>query len=210
MIIAPLVFGDQTGGILCLAKHQPDWFDDADAEVVSGIAAQIVVALQHQRLAEELERAAAAEQHTRRLERRVERLRGALTERYRFEGIMGQAPAFREALDQAALVAGEETTVLLTGESGTGKELVARAIHCASRRAEGPFVAVNCAALPETLVESELFGHERGAFTGADRLKRGRFEVAAGGTLFLDEIGDLAPAVQSKLLRVLQERQYDR
>src|SRR5215831_8148247 len=96
-----------------------------------------------------------------------------------FEGIVGRAPAFRAMLEQAARVATVETTVLLTGESGTGKELVARAIHHASRRT-GPFVAVNCAALPETLVESELFGHERGAFTGADRLKRGRFELAAG------------------------------
>jgi len=140
----------------------------------------------------------------------VERLRGALAERYGFDSIMGRSGAIREALDQAALVAGQETTVLLTGESGTGKELVARAIHYASRRSDGPFVAVNCAALPETLAESELFGHERGAFTGADRLKRGRFEVAAGGTLFLDEIGDLTPSVQAKLLRVLQERQYER
>src|SRR6266478_3987357 len=119
----------------------------------------------------------SVEERTRQLERRVERLRGALTEQYRFDNIIGQAPVFREALDQAALVAPQETTVLLTGESGTGKELVARAIHCASRRAEGPFVAVNCAALPEALVESELFGHERGAFTGADKLKRGRFEL---------------------------------
>jgi len=164
----------------------------------------------NQRLAEEQRRLAAVEGRARQLEQRVARLRGALSDQYRFDRIIGEAPAFREALDQAARVAPAETTVLLTGESGTGKELVARAIHYASRRAEGPFVAVNCAALPETLIESELFGHERGAFTGADRLKRGRFELAAGGTLFLDEIGELAPAVQAKLLRVIQERQYER
>jgi Nif-specific regulatory protein len=210
IMVVPLIFGEVVGGVLSFAKRQPDWFDEGDAEVATGIAAQVVVAIQHQRLAEEQHRRADVEERTRQLERRVERLRGALTEQYRFDNIIGQAPVFREALDQAALVAPEETTVLLTGESGTGKELVARAIHCASRHAEGPFVAVNCAALPETLVESELFGHERGAFTGADKLKRGRFELAAGGTLFLDEIGELAPSVQAKLLRVLQERQYER
>ena len=210
LIVAPLVFGATIGGLLAFVKPPPDWFDEGDAEVAAGIAAQMVVALQHQRLAEEQQRLAAAEQHSRWLERRVEHLRGALAEHYGFDSIVGRSAAFREALDQAALVAGQETTVLLTGESGTGKELVARAIHYASRRTDGPFVAVNCAALPETLAESELFGHERGAFTGADRLKRGRFELAAGGTLFLDEIGDLTPAVQAKLLRVLQERQYER
>jgi len=133
-----------------------------------------------------------------------------LDERVGFEGIIGRSPAFTAALDDARKVAGTATTVLLTGESGTGKEVLARAIHHASARAAGRFVALNCAALPEALVESELFGYERGAFTGADKLKRGRFELAAGGTLFLDEIGEFTPAVQAKLLRVLQERQYER
>jgi two-component system response regulator FlrC len=127
-----------------------------------------------------------------------------------FEAIIGRAPKFVASIDAARKVAATGTTVLLTGESGTGKEVLARAIHEASARADGPFVAVNCAALPESLVETELFGHERGAFTGADRLRRGRFELAAGGTLFLDEVAELPPSVQGKLLRVLQERQYER
>ncbi|HWO90822.1 MAG TPA: sigma 54-interacting transcriptional regulator, partial [Methylomirabilota bacterium] len=210
IMVVPLIFGERVGGVLGFAKRQPHWFDEGDVEVAAGIAVHVVVAIQHQRLAEEQRRLAAVEGRARQLEQRVARLRGALSDQYRFDRIIGEAPAFREALDQAARVAPAETTVLLTGESGTGKELVARAIHYASRRAEGPFVAVNCAALPETLIESELFGHERGAFTGADKLTRGRFEVAAGGTLFLDEIGELAPAVQAKLLRVIQERQYQR
>jgi formate hydrogenlyase transcriptional activator len=162
LIAAPLVFGDTIGGVLAFAKHDPDWFDDADAELVSGIAAQVVIALRHQRLAEEQRRLAAAEQHRRWLERRVEHLRGALADQHGFDDVVGRSEAFREVLDQAALVASQDTTVLLTGESGTGKELVARAIHHASRRGKGPFVAVNGAALPETLAESELFGHERG------------------------------------------------
>jgi transcriptional regulator with GAF, ATPase, and Fis domain len=210
ILAVPLIFGERVGGVLGFTKRQPDWFDETDVEVATGIAAHVVVAVQHQRLAEEQRRLAAVEGRARQLEQRVERLRGVLGEQYRFERIVGRAPAFRLVLDQAARVAPAETTVLLTGESGTGKELFARAIHHASRRAEGPFVAVNCAALPDTLIESELFGHERGAFTGADKLKRGRFELAAGGTLFLDEIVELAPAVQVKLLRVLQERQYER
>ena len=111
-------------------------------------------------------------------------------------------------LSQAARVAQTETTVLLTGESGTGKEVVARFIHHGSRRGQGPFIAINCAALPDQLLESELFGHERGAFTGAVSTKPGRIEQANGGVLFLDEVGEMAPTVQAKLLRVLEEREF--
>jgi len=113
-------------------------------------------------------------------------------------------------LAQAARVAKTETTVLLTGESGTGKEVIARFIHHASRRSQGPFIAINCAALPDQLLESELFGHERGAFTGAVAAKPGRIEQANGGVLFLDEVGEMAPIVQAKLLRVLEEREFMR
>jgi DNA-binding NtrC family response regulator len=153
---------------------------------------------------------ASLERRAQTLEHSLKSARSQLHARYDFAQILGRSPALREALARAAQVAPTESTVLVTGESGTGKELVARAIHHASARADGPFVAVNCAALPDTLLESELFGHERGAFTGADRQKPGRFELAAGGTLFLDEIGDLSAAVQVKLLRVLQEREFQR
>ena len=206
----PLHFGDEVGGTLFLGKHSPYWYDNVDVEAATVVASQIVLGIQHQRLAEEQHRRAAVERHARTLERSLKSARGELHRRYEFGQILGRSPALREALTRAAQVAPTESTVLVTGESGTGKELVARAIHYASRRAEGPFVAVNCAALPDTLLESELFGHERGAFTGADRQKPGRFELAAGGTLFLDEIGELSAAVQVKLLRVLQEREYQR
>ncbi len=124
--------------------------------------------------------------------------------------IIGRHPRLRAALRLLERVAPTESTVLLTGESGTGKELFARALHALSPRRAGPFVAVNCAAIPETLIENELFGHERGAFTGADRRQSGRFELAAEGTLFLDEIGELGAAVQGKVLRVLEERSFER
>jgi DNA-binding NtrC family response regulator len=124
--------------------------------------------------------------------------------------IVGRHPRMRAALRLLEKVAPTGSTVLLTGESGTGKELFARALHALSDRAGGPFVAVNCAAIPEGLLESELFGHEKGAFTGAHRRRRGRFEQAAGGTLLLDEVGELTPAVQGKVLRVLEERSFER
>ena len=123
---------------------------------------------------------------------------------------MGTSKSWRDVLVQAAKVAPMETTVLLTGESGTGKEVVARAIHRGSARATGPFIALNGAALPDQLLESELFGYEKGAFTGATGGKPGRLEQAAGGTLFLDEAGEMSPAVQAKLLRVLEEREFQR
>ncbi|MDJ0790207.1 MAG: sigma-54 dependent transcriptional regulator [Myxococcota bacterium] len=124
--------------------------------------------------------------------------------------IIGAKGSLREATDLALRVAPTRSTVLVTGETGTGKELVAELVHRASDRRDGPLVKVNCAALPEPLLESELFGHERGAFTGADRQRKGRFEEASGGTLFLDEVGDLTPGMQAKLLRVLQEQEFHR
>jgi len=124
--------------------------------------------------------------------------------------IVGQSAAWREVLASATQVAATQATVLLQGDSGTGKEVVARFIHRSSPRKDGPFVAINCAALPETLLESELFGYERGAFTGATQTKPGQIEQAAGGVLFLDEVGEMSPSAQAKLLRVLQEREFQR
>jgi len=137
-------------------------------------------------------------------------LKQELRERYDFSHIIGNSSPLRQVYEQVTQVARTNTTVLLRGESGTGKELIAHAIHYNSLRANKPFIKVNCAALPETLIESELFGYEKGAFTGAQGRKKGRFELADGGTLFLDEIGDLNLSTQIKLLRVLQEREFER
>jgi two-component system response regulator AtoC len=145
------------------------------------------------------------------LERQVETLQaGRLQGRDPAERLIGDSPAMRRVYTTIGRLAGSEATVLITGETGTGKELVARTLHTNSTFARGPFVAVHCAALPETLLESELFGHEKGAFTGAIDQKKGRFERANKGTLFLDEIGEIGPAIQKKLLRVLQEREIER
>jgi DNA-binding NtrC family response regulator len=144
----------------------------------------------------------------------VEAENRALRERVRgteaFEGIVGSSPSMTAVFDRIRTVAPTDATVLIQGESGTGKERVAQALHAASHRADGPFVAISCAALPETLLEAELFGHEKGAFTDAHQAKRGRFELADGGTFFLDDIDDMPKTVQVKLLRVLQERSFER
>ncbi len=137
-------------------------------------------------------------------------LRTELRSRYAFDAIIAESPQMHEVLDLSQQVAHSNSTVMVYGESGTGKELVTRAIHEASARSRGPFVAINCAAIPENLLESELFGHERGAFTGAQEAKRGRFELANGGTLFLDEIGELAITLQSKVLRALENQEFER
>jgi DNA-binding NtrC family response regulator len=144
------------------------------------------------------------------LEDEVVRLRAQVGERERLGGMLGRSAAMQEVFHTVERVAKSRATVLVRGESGTGKELVARAVHELSERAAQPFVAVNCAAIPEALIESELFGHERGAFTDAKERRVGKFEAASGGTLFLDEIGELAIGVQAKLLRALQERQIER
>ncbi|MAE70967.1 MAG: hypothetical protein CME06_10930 [Gemmatimonadetes bacterium] len=146
----------------------------------------------------------------RRLEHEIASLRAALAGRHRLCGIVGKSPAMQELFSLIERVAPSQASVLIRGESGTGKELVARALHALSPRASGPFVGLNCAAIPENLLESEFFGHERGAFTGADAARPGRFEQADGGTLFLDEIGAMRVDLQSKLLRVIQEREISR
>jgi DNA-binding NtrC family response regulator len=144
------------------------------------------------------------------LRREASQLRNQVSARYSFDNIIGSSPEMQRVFKSVTQVAPSRATVLLTGESGTGKELVAAAIHHHSPRAGAPFVKLHCAALAETLLESELFGHDRGAYTGADRKREGRFEQANGGTLFLDEIGEISPSTQVKLLRVLQEREFER
>ncbi|MGE4055169.1 MAG: sigma-54-dependent transcriptional regulator [Vicinamibacterales bacterium] len=146
----------------------------------------------------------------RRLKHELEYLRGAQQDIYEFDRIVGSSPALQSVLDVVRKVAKSNTTVLVRGETGTGKELIAGAIHHNSLRTARNFVKVNCAALQENLLESELFGHEKGAFTGADKQRIGRFEQADGGTLFLDEIGDMSPNTQAKILRVLQEHEFER
>jgi len=146
----------------------------------------------------------------RNLSREVTQLRRELEGAYSIESLVGKAPAMQEVYKKIGAVAGSTSSVLITGESGSGKELVAKAIHSYSGRGKGPFIAVNCAAMPEALLESELYGHVKGAFTGAIRDKEGKAEVADGGTLFLDEIGEMPLSIQAKLLRFLEEKKFER
>jgi transcriptional regulator with GAF, ATPase, and Fis domain len=199
----------KTLGGLEFNSRQRGAYGREDAEFALRVAEHVALALAHQQLAEQSRRAVAAQDRAARLEERVQVLAHELQSLSPHRAL-GRSKAWRDVLAQAAKVAPTDTTVLLTGESGTGKEVVARYLHRASSRNEGPFVALNCAALPEQLLESELFGHEKGAFTGALAARAGRIEQAAGGVLFLDEVGEMSLPVQAKFLRVLQEREYQR
>ena len=185
-------------------------FRGGQVPIARRIAEHIALAVSHQELAEATSRAAEAQARAERLEARVQSLAEELELRSGYGRVVGTSEAWKGVLKAATQVASTDTTVLLTGESGTGKEVIARFVHRASPRRRAPFVGLNCAALPEHLLESELFGYERGAFTGAQSPKPGQIERAAGGVLFLDEIGEMSPPAQAKLLRVLQEREFQR
>ena len=201
-ICVPISTGHESVGALSADRiYDPKAPLDEIREVMTIIASMIANDVRRRRLS------TISQQ---RLREENNRLREQLAEEFRPENIIGNSGAMREVYRQIHQVSPSDTTVLIRGESGTGKELVAHAVHYLSARSNRPFVKVNCAALSENLLESELFGHEKGAFTGATQARPGRIEQAEGGTLFLDEIGDFSPAVQVKLLRVLQEREYQR
>ncbi|HKY32387.1 MAG TPA: sigma 54-interacting transcriptional regulator [Candidatus Polarisedimenticolia bacterium] len=202
------LFGEIRGG-LGFFHREPGRYGIDDVEVARRLADRLALGLSHHRLAEEARVAAEARERAERLEATVQTLTREMEERLQTR-IVGVSRSWKDVISHVGKVASSETTVLVTGESGTGKEVVSRLIHQGSARAGRPFVAINCAALPEQLLESELFGHEKGAFTGALSAKAGRLEQAAGGTLFLDEIGEMSPLVQAKLLRVLQEKEFQR
>lgn len=201
-IAVPIKFGGTVRGVLGVQPAVPDdgLLEDRArfVEMVANLIGQNV------RLSLEIEQEKAS------LEEERDRLRRTVRHQYGFDNIVGRSAVMRRVFDQVRQVARWNTTVLIRGETGTGKELIANAIHYNSPRARGTMVKMNCAALPENLLESELFGHERGAFTGAVGNRKGRFEQADGGTLFLDEIGEVSPAFQAKLLRVLQEGEFER
>jgi formate hydrogenlyase transcriptional activator len=203
-VLVPLLDTDGPLGLLTMCSRKANGFNEADRDLLSQIGTQISLVLENA-LAYGRLRASRDDLEEQRLY-----LESEIEAEYNFEDIVGKSSAIRKVLEQVAIVAPTSSTVLLHGETGTGKELVARAIHNLSPRRERTFVRLNCAAIPSGLVESELFGHEKGAFTGALIQKRGRFELADHGTLFLDEIGDITMDLQPKLLRALQEQEFER
>jgi Nif-specific regulatory protein len=201
-ISAPISLEDRTVGAVGIDLHfKPNRDYHRTVKFLGVVGSMIAQAVRVHRLIQ-ADRQKLVDENT--------HLRRELKERYDFSNLVGTSGAMRQVYEQVAQVARTSTTVLLRGESGTGKELIAHALHYNSSRAKKPFIKVSCAALPHDLIESELFGYEKGAFTGAHGSKKGRFEIANGGTLFLDEIGDLNLATQVKLLRVLQERAFER
>ncbi|MBN1799070.1 MAG: sigma 54-interacting transcriptional regulator [Spirochaetales bacterium] len=201
-ICVPIKIGNQTVGALSVDRLFGEQIIlDEDVRLLTIISSMISQAVKV-RLDAQAERISLLEEN--------KRLQQELKDRFRPSNIIGNSNKMGEVYDLIAQVAGSDTSVLIQGESGTGKELVAHAIHFNSLRSKKPFIKVNCAALPESVIESELFGHEKGAFTGAMAQRKGRFELAEGGTLFFDEIGDLSGSIQIKLLRVLQEKEFER
>jgi len=200
----PLTMGDEFVAAMVVGRTKPSAFTPDEVHVLEDMARPVTTAVANALAFEEIHKLRGL------LEDENLALREEIAATAAAGGIIGASAGLREVLERVARVAATDSTVLIIGETGTGKELVARAIHMGSRRAKRALVKVNCAALPDGLVASELFGHERGAFTGALERRRGRFELAAGGTLFLDEVGELPPPVQVALLRVLQEREFER
>jgi transcriptional regulator with PAS, ATPase and Fis domain len=199
--------GRQQMGLAFWSK-QPRAYTPDLVPIARRIADHVALAVSHEQLAMAALQVAEAQARAERLEARVKSLTEELNAKSPHARVVGKSPQWRDVLTKATQVAQTDTTVLLTGESGTGKEVVARFIHRGSPRKGGPFVALNCAALPEQLLESELFGHERGAFTGAQQAKPGQLELASGGVLFLDEVSEMSQSAQAKFLRVLQEREF--
>lgn len=210
LLRVPLRLDGKFAGVLIFVAKNAAAFGHPDILVIRRIADRIAVSLARDREMEAARRAEKADARATQLEARVRALSEELDARTGYRRVLGESTEWRQVLTQATQVAATDTTVLLLGESGTGKEVVARFLHRASSRKNGPFIALNCAALPEQLLEAELFGYERGAYTGAMQSKPGQLEQAAGGTLFLDEVGELTPSAQAKILRVLQEREFQR